>query len=155
MYSVIDSNFAQLTASLASVPLVINSQRKTAVTTANKVSYVMPANTLSTDSMALRIFASGRSVTGTTNLELDFGATQVISTVVQNNDLFTLEGVVRRTGAASQVAEAQIVPQLTTYKVQSASPAETLSSAVTITLWTTGAVTCTVDHFQVDLIPAV
>jgi hypothetical protein len=104
-------------------------------------SFSVPAGTLANDGDYLRV--KGRCiVAGNANsktLSLKFGATTVATlAVASNGESWDFEAVIRRSGAATQVASGRVVKGTTSAfstangQFDEATPAETLSGAVTL-----------------------
>lgn len=99
----------------------------------------LPANALSADGKAIRIRAWGTLAANANNkmVTLKFGATTLATRTSSGSGLpWVVEATVVRTGASAQTAYAEIHFGTTTltYSGNVASPAETLSGAVTIDL---------------------
>jgi hypothetical protein len=128
------------------------------------MTYSLPADTLAANGFGVKVTAWG--VTGATTMakeaKLYFGATAIGDTgTIAFNDLsWRLEGTVIRTSAAAQVAHTLIsASSNTTFPAvsQLASPAETLSTAVTIKIsalcTSTGVAEVTANGMTVEFIP--
>lgn len=99
------------------------------------LSYVLPANSLNANGMAVRIAFGGTQAANANlkTIKVYFGAT-VVATLVSNGSGRPFDGVaiVIRTGAAAQVSTGKLSDNNLTNQVVSATPAETLSGPVTI-----------------------
>lgn len=108
------------------------------------ITYTLPANSLSTNNYFVRITAFGTFAANANSkqLEMLFGSTVVYDTgaQLQNGGSWRIQATVIRTGAATQKAIAHFVGAATLFGDDSSytTPAETLSSTVTIKCRGTG-----------------
>lgn len=122
---------------------------------ASVISYGLPASTLSVDGSSIRVYAKllGR---GTTGLRLAFGATNIISNAsLANGNKVDVDAVIHRAAVSAQTAHAKFFSSNLSFNLLRTTPAETLTSVVTITLATTSATTADCHHFEVSLVPGV
>lgn len=92
-------------------------------------SFSIPANTLAVNGQAIRITAMGRAVAQNVVVHLKFGATDLANGTIGTGQAFYFQGIVTRTGAATQLV-VEINPLVSAAGSQQA--AETLSGAVLV-----------------------
>jgi hypothetical protein len=99
-------------------------------------SFSLPANALPTNNDLIRIKVYGNAVTQAAQLRIKFGASYVLNIGGGNNlgagNVFQGECVVRRSGAATQTSQASLLVAATVAASERATPAETLSGAITV-----------------------
>jgi len=99
------------------------------------LTYTLPANSLSTDGMGVRVTAWGLlgANTNSKTLRIYFGGTSLVSvSTAANGTAWTSRGVVLRSGAATQVAQGEALQGVAIIARTNTTPAETLSGAVVI-----------------------
>lgn len=94
----------------------------------------IPANALALTNDSLRIKLHGNAVTQAMQLRVKFGASYILNIAGGNNvavgEVYEAECVIRRTGAASQVAVGRLLHGATLATLERSLPAETLSGTV-------------------------
>lgn len=100
------------------------------------VSYTLPASALAATTDAIRVRIYGSAVTQNAQLRLKFGATYVLNAGGGNNitqpNVYVAEAVIRRTGAATQIAVGQVTQAAAVTSTERTTPAETLSGTVVV-----------------------
>jgi hypothetical protein len=113
------------------------SQATTGTSEETLMSFSLPASTLDSNGRGVRITAWGTTAANgnTKVIGLNFGATEIKGVTVSSNNLtWRIEGLVFRTGAATQEAISGMTIGTTLSTAAIATPSETLSGAVTIAL---------------------
>jgi hypothetical protein len=120
------------------VLLTSNTTTYTALANTNEQdmwTYSLPAATLATDGQAVRITSFGTKAANANNVTIKsyFGATQVAAlSFTTSGASWRTEAIVLRTGAATQLGGGDVEVGLGSVNVTVATPAATLSGAVTI-----------------------
>lgn len=117
------------------------------------LSFSLPANALGTNGDSLRITVWAHGGGNGDNVDVKFGATQVGATSLLASSTMYFSILITRTGAATQRASAFIVTNNAS-GTQQATPAETLSGAVTIDFRTGNAVAITFDAVEIEYLGA-
>lgn len=99
-------------------------------------SYTLPASALAATTDAIRIRLYGNALNQNGQLRVKFGAGYVLNVAGTNNitqpNAYMAEVIIRRTGAATQAAVAQVTQGAVVTTTERTTPAETLSGSVLI-----------------------